>query len=152
MNKYIKRLGREKKNNEQNQNFEFEEIKDRWIFTWTEVEGLYAGQEHRVSMKLTYGSPPREYSFPTNPPFCKFETKIWHPNISENGIICVDILSDPNKWSAVTRTSSIIDSIRYLLSNPEPSSPQNRKAARMYMGNKEEYKRKIKTFYLGKKS
>lgn len=49
---------------------------------------------------------PQEYPF--KPPKMKFETKVWHPNISsQTGAICLDILK--NEWTpALTIRTALI--------------------------------------------
>ena len=53
----------------------------------------------------------------------RFETKVWHPNISsENGAICLDILK--NEWSPALTIRTALISLQALLSAPEPDDPQ----------------------------
>ena len=71
---------------------------------------------------------PSEY--PNKAPHMKFCNKIYHPNISPEGIICLDILKD--KWCPVFTIRTIILSIISLLSDPNPDSPLNGSAAQLY--------------------
>ena len=50
---------------------------------------------------------PNEY--PQKPPIVKFITKMFHPNIYQNGDICLDILQ--NKWSPIYNIASVLQSI-----------------------------------------
>jgi len=69
--------------------------------------------------------------YPYNPPKIKFETKIWHPNISsQTGAICLDILK--NEWSPALTIRTALLSIQALLSAPEPDDPQDAEVAAMY--------------------
>ena len=47
--------------------------------------------------------------YPSKPPKIKFLTKMFHPNIYNDGNICLDILKD--KWSPVYDVISILMSI-----------------------------------------
>ena len=63
-------------------------------------------------------------SYPFNPSKIKFETKIWHPNISSvTGAICLDILKD--QWAAAMTLRTVLLSIQALLASPEPDDPQD---------------------------
>ncbi|KAK2195776.1 bifunctional Ubiquitin-conjugating enzyme-RWD-like/Ubiquitin-conjugating enzyme E2/Ubiquitin-conjugating enzyme [Babesia duncani] len=69
--------------------------------------------------------------YPYNPPMIKFDTKIWHPNISsETGAICLDILN--KEWSPALTIRTTLLSIQALLSAPEPDDPQDAEVAGMY--------------------
>ncbi|ACI64339.1 ubiquitin-conjugating enzyme [Thalassiosira pseudonana CCMP1335] len=84
---------------------------------------------------------PKQYPF--EPPKMKFETKIWHPNVSsQTGAICLDILKD--QWSPALTIKTAMLSLQALLCSPEPSDPQDAQVARMYLDNKAEFDRTAK--------
>lgn len=63
---------------------------------------------------------PTEYPF--KPPKMKFDTKIWHPNISsQTGAICLDILK--NEWTPALTIRTALISLQALLCAPEPDDP-----------------------------
>jgi len=80
--------------------------------------------------------------YPNKAPTVKFATKMFHPNIYADGSICLDILQ--NQWSPIYDISAILTSIQSLLSDPNPASPANSEAARLYQENRREYDRKVK--------
>ena len=71
--------------------------------------------------------------YPNKAPKVKFVTKMFHPNIYNDGSICLDILS--HMWSPVYDVSSILTSIQSLLTDPNINSPANNTAAVMYSNN-----------------
>ena len=72
----------------------------------------------------------------------KFVSKIFHPNVYNDGRICLDILQ--NQWSPIYDVWAILTSIRSLLADPNPNSPANSEAASIYNNNKIEYERRVK--------
>ena len=80
--------------------------------------------------------------YPNKAPVVKFVTTMYHPNIYADGSICLDILQ--NQWSPIYDISAILTSIQSLLCDPNPNSPANSEAARLYQENRREYERKVK--------
>jgi len=68
-------------------------------------------------------------------------SKMYHPNIYNDGRICLDILQ--NQWSPIYDVWSVLTSIRSLLNDPNPASPANSEAAELFNTNKMEYERKV---------
>ena len=82
----------------------------------------YEGGIFYVDIKI-----PDEYPF--KPPIMKFETKIWHPNISSvTGAICLDILK--NEWTPALTIRTALISLQALLCAPEPDDPQDAEVAK----------------------
>ena len=67
--------------------------------------------------------------YPFKPPKMKFDTKIWHPNVSsQTGAICLDILK--NEWTPALTIRTALISLQALLCSPEPDDPQDAEVAR----------------------
>ena len=83
--------------------------------------------------------------FPQLAPKGFFMTKIFHPNISEKGEICVNTLKrdwNPQQWSLY----NLFEVIKCLLIVPFPQSSLNEEAGKMFMENYDEYFRVAKMF------
>jgi len=80
--------------------------------------------------------------YPNKAPQVKFLSKMFHPNVYADGAICLDILQ--NQWSPIYDIAAILTSIQSLLCDPNPNSPANSEAARLFQENKREYNRKVK--------
>ena len=73
---------------------------------------------------------PNDYPF--KPPKMKFDTKIWHPNISSvTGAICLDILK--NEWTPALTIRTALISLQALMCEPVPNDPQDAVVAKQYM-------------------
>ena len=83
---------------------------------------------------------PEDYPF--KPPKFIFKTKIFHPNISEDGNVSIDILQ--NQWSPVLSAfHRIILSVQSLLNDPNPNDYLNQEAAKLFIENKEKYEETV---------
>jgi len=56
------------------------------------VESPFAGGIFSLDVNLSE-------KYPFEAPKIKFATKIYHPNVTEDGSICLEMLSNPDKWS-----------------------------------------------------
>ncbi|KAI8915055.1 ubiquitin-conjugating enzyme/RWD-like protein [Entophlyctis helioformis] len=69
--------------------------------------------------------------FPQAPPKGYFTTKIFHPNVAENGEICVSTLK--KDWKSDLGIKHILLTIKCLLIVPNPESALNEEAGRMLL-------------------
>jgi ubiquitin-conjugating enzyme E2 S len=88
-------------------------------------------------MKLALGA-----DFPTAPPKAFFVTRIFHPNVSTEGEICVNTLK--KDWSPNLGIKHIITVIRCLLIDPNPESALNEEAGRLLLEEYEDFAQQAK--------
>lgn len=95
---------------------------------------------------------PKEY--PHRPPEVRFTSKLFHPNVYDNGKLCMSILHegiDPTgyekeeeRWRPLNNIRTIFISIVSLLYDPNPDSPANIDAGVMWRKDQEAYKQRVK--------
>ncbi|KAF0034656.1 hypothetical protein F2P81_012414 [Scophthalmus maximus] len=104
----------------------------KWIGTIDGPQGtVYEDLRYRLSLDFPAG-------YPYQAPRVKFVTPCFHPNVDDQGFICLDILKD--KWSALYDVRSILLSIQSLLGEPNNESPLNTTAAEMWQDQEGETK------------
>ncbi|XP_005094850.1 ubiquitin-conjugating enzyme E2 R2 [Aplysia californica] len=121
-------------------------VNDDNIFEWeVAIFGppgtLYEGGYFKAHMKF----PP---DYPYSPPSVRFISKMWHPNVYENGEVCISILHPPvddpqsgelpsERWNPTQTVRTILLSVISLLNEPNTFSPANVDASVMFRKWKE---------------
>eukprot|EP00612_Vaucheria_litorea_P001904 CAMPEP_0171455412 /NCGR_PEP_ID=MMETSP0945-20130129/2317_1 /TAXON_ID=109269 /ORGANISM="Vaucheria litorea, Strain CCMP2940" /LENGTH=167 /DNA_ID=CAMNT_0011980647 /DNA_START=141 /DNA_END=644 /DNA_ORIENTATION=- len=129
-------------------------VNDNNIFLW---EMLIVGppdtlfEEGLFKATLEF---PRD--FPNNPPTMTFVSEMWHPNVYEDGRVCISILHPPGedkyndqetaeeRWRPILGVESIIMSVISMLSDPNDESPANIDAAVQWRKEKEAFKKRVR--------
>ncbi|CCG82816.1 Ubiquitin-conjugating enzyme E2 15 [Taphrina deformans PYCC 5710] len=98
-------------------------------------------------------------SFPTEypllPPKMKFMTEMWHPNIYQDGTVCISILHAPGedqygyedageRWLPVHSVETVLISVISMLSSPNDESPANIECARQWREDPQGFKKKVR--------
>lgn len=107
-------------------------------------EGFYVGGKFVFNFKV-----PEDYNL--EPPAVVCTTRMWHPNISEDGAVCLSILRlhtyDGMGWSPVQGLKEVIWGINSLFTDLlNFEEPLNSEAAEMYKRSPEEFKMVIQKY------
>jgi len=80
-------------------------------------------------------------SYPNEPPKVRFITPVYHPNIDNGGRICLDSLKMPPKgtWTPSLNLSTLLTTIRLLLSSPNPDDPLMPDITEQYISHFEKF-------------
>ncbi|KAJ7191636.1 ubiquitin-conjugating enzyme/RWD-like protein [Mycena pura] len=90
----------------------------------------YAGGYFKVKFNFTE-------EFPAAPPKCWFATKIFHPNVSSAGEICVNTLK--KDWKATYGIEHILVTVKCLLIYPNPESALDEEAGKLLLEDYDSY-------------
>jgi len=130
------------------------ELNNDDIFNWNialivlNPDSLYYGGYFKAVMTFPI-------NYPYSPPEFKFVPPLFHPNIYENGKLCISILHTPGedemsgesaaeRWTPAQRVESVLISILSLLDDAEVSSPANVDAGVMLRKDPERYRKTVR--------
>jgi ubiquitin-conjugating enzyme E2 D/E len=74
-------------------------------------------------------------TYPFTPPKFKFITPIYHPNIDDQGAVCLSLLKD-GEWKPSTRVVAVLEGIIGLLITPNPDDPLVASIAETFQNNR----------------
>ncbi|ACO66405.1 predicted protein [Micromonas commoda] len=127
-------------------------IDDSNVFEWEIMimgppDTMYEGGFFRANMVF-----PKDY--PNNPPSVRFVSEMWHPNVYNDGKVCISILHSPGddplgyeqaneRWSPVQTVETIMLSIISMLSSPNDESPANIDAAKQFREDLPGFRKKV---------
>lgn len=107
-------------------------VDDDSIFEWTVVlqgppQSPYEGGSFHLSVKL-----PTDYPF--KPPKMRFVTKVYHPNINEQGAFSLD--NYKGDWTPAWTIHKLLVFLLSLLTEPNPYDPLEPRVAQHYLQDK----------------
>jgi ubiquitin-protein ligase len=72
--------------------------------------------------------------YPMRPPSIRFETPVYHCNVSESGTICLGLLQ--GDWSPTLSVPKAIEAVRYMLKDPDTDNALRQWIAELTMASK----------------
>ncbi|CAF4627824.1 unnamed protein product, partial [Rotaria sp. Silwood1] len=93
----------------------------------------------QIEMKVTP-------SFPFDPPEVRFLTKIYHPNVGEDGKFCHELLKKHAKWSNKVSLIDVVKAVVQHIDKPDIDYSLSLQLGREYMENRPEFNRKALEF------
>lgn len=120
-----------------------EEIDGSYIIKITgPTSSVYEGMELELLIEFTK-------RYPFEPPYVRFKSFVYHPNIDKRGRICLDLLKAPpsGSWKPIVGIQAVIQTIRLLLSMPNTTDPLVPEIANEYENNYTEFIKKAKEVY-----
>ena len=82
--------------------------------------------------------------YPNSPPNVYCKTKVYHMNIHDSGKVCVQTVTDQDKWQIRHDISTVLFSIFIIFEKPNPASPYQKDIAELYINDIEQYKKNVK--------
>ena len=85
-----------------------------------------------------------------------FTSEMWHPNVYEDGKVCISILHPPGedefnsqesadeRWRPILGVEQILVSVISMLSDPNDESPANLDAAVMWRNDRAAFKKRVR--------
>ncbi|KAI8830736.1 putative UBC5-E2 ubiquitin-conjugating enzyme [Chytriomyces cf. hyalinus JEL632] len=93
----------------------------------------YQGGKFTVALVFTS-------DYPFKPPKVKFATKIYHPNVDEDGSICIGVLK-PDVWKPSNKIADILNSLVLVLAEPNADDAINTGVAEAMNTNRAHYEK-----------
>lgn len=75
--------------------------------------------------------------YPTAAPTITILTRIWHPNIAEDGRVCLNILKE--KYKPVYSIAQLVAGLQFLFTEPNPQSPLNNDASLQFQQDRDAF-------------
>ncbi|KAH3671110.1 hypothetical protein OGAPHI_000821 [Ogataea philodendri] len=85
---------------------------------------------------------PEEY--PAKPPKVKFPAGFYHPNVYPSGTVCLSILNEEQDWRPAISLKQILLGVQELLNTPNPDSPAQEPAWRLFTKDRLAYEKKVR--------
>eukprot|EP00667_Euglena_gracilis_P025937 EG_transcript_30793 len=104
------------------------------------IEGFYCGAQYEFKISVPS-------AYPHEPPKALCLTKVFHPNIDEEGKVCLNILRAD--WKPVLTMKAVIFGLELLFIEPNPDDPLNKAAAKMLREDKRMFQQMVQRYMRG---
>ncbi|KAJ3136363.1 Ubiquitin-conjugating enzyme E2 4 [Irineochytrium annulatum] len=101
------------------------------LCTAMQPSSAYSGGVFKVLLELST-------DYPFKPPKVKFGTKIYHPNVDDDGSICIGVLK-PDVWKPSNRIADVLNSLVLILEQPIPEDAINTSVAEVFNSNRQKF-------------
>uniref|UniRef100_A0A1I7UDQ2 E2 NEDD8-conjugating enzyme n=1 Tax=Caenorhabditis tropicalis TaxID=1561998 RepID=A0A1I7UDQ2_9PELO len=120
------------------------QVPHEMILTVTPHEGIYKSGTFRFQIRVM-----PEYN--NIPPVVKCLTKLWHPNITEDGAVCLSILRqnslDQYGWKPTRNLREVVQGLTDLFGDlMDFGDPLNIQAAQMWSQNKDMFQQRVNEY------
>lgn len=109
------------------------------IFEWVcTIPGPEHSPYHGFNFDVKVNFPS---NYPFRPPVLRFLNKMFHPNISKEGIVCLGMITE--EWLPTNTILGVFEEVDKLLKEPNLNNPLHPESAVLYRQNKEEYEQRV---------
>ncbi|KAH8925746.1 ubiquitin-conjugating enzyme [Atractiella rhizophila] len=109
-----------------------------WVGVLTGPEPYYAGGKFKIDITFSL-------DYPFKAPVVKFLTRIYHPNITEDGGICIGLLK-PDQWKPSTKIDQVLRALSQLLAEPNPEDALVASIAEVYSNDKAKFTKEAQAY------
>lgn len=82
-------------------------------------------------------------SYPFKPPTLTFHTKIYHPNVANDGGMCLGLLK-PDQWKPSSKLNTVFVFVRQILMEPVPDDAVEQEIAAVYKNDRKKFDKNAK--------
>lgn len=79
------------------------------------------------------------YDYPFKPPNMLLRSTIYHPNLDENGYLCIELLDFGREWSPVKTISKLVEAVADLIDKPRPDEAHCQQIVDEYLHHFEDF-------------
>ncbi|KAI9219328.1 ubiquitin conjugating enzyme Ubc14 [Blastocladiella britannica] len=83
--------------------------------------------------------------YPFKAPKLKLTTKIYHPNVDDDGSICMGVLKS-EAWKPSTKILDVLLALQNLIAEPNPDDPLSAHKAEQFRSDREAYNAEVRTY------